>query len=192
MQSYQYFSTISYMILFCLIMSIMPNFLMKNTGEIIYSLYKNFTNTRLDLLIGLIIFLILYIVTYRKPLEGKEEIINKLDEDAKNNNLDNPPFKFTWDGCSGGVSALSNFFLRDVDWEDGNGCLTHDYAYWRGGTFKMKMNADNELYNHIVKIGHSKIYAYLVWITVVIGGLPFIPAPWRWGYGYPFPQKIFF
>jgi len=165
---------------------------MKHTGEIIFSLYTNFKNNRLDLLIGLIIFLIFYIVTYRKPLEGKEEIIYKLDEDAKINNLDNPPFKFTWDGCSGGISAITNLFFTKVDWEDGKGCLTHDYAYWRGGTFTMKKNADNDLYNHIISLGHSKIYAYIVWFAIAIGGLPFIPAPWRWGYGYPYPQKIFF
>ena len=192
MQSYQYFSGISYILLLCLIISVMPNFLMKNTGKIMFGLYTYLSNNKLRLLMVLNIFLTLYVVTYRKPLEGKEEIINKLTEEANNNGLDSPPFKFIWDGCSGGISALTNLFFMKVDWQDGKGCLTHDYAYWRGGSFAMKKKADTDLYDHIISLGHSKIYAYVVWIAIALGGMPFIPAPWRWGYGYPFPQKIFF
>ena len=176
--------------MFCLILSFMPNLIMKNANSAIYGIYINFKYNKIQIVLGLIISLVLYILTYRKPLKGKEEIINNLNNETEN--VDNPPFKFTWDGCSGGISALTNLFFTKVDWEDGNGCLKHDYAYWKGGTFTMKRNADNDLYNHIVSLGHSKIYAYIVWFAIAIGGLPFIPAPWRWGYGYPYPQKIFF
>ena len=80
----------------------------------------------------------------------------------------------------------------NLDWEDGEGCLTYDYAYWRGGSSDLKRKADNHLYEHILAVGHNKVYAYLVWLIVAIGGQPFLPFPWRWGYGYPYPEKAFY
>ena len=147
------------------------------------NLEEYYKHNKIQIVLGLIISLVLYILTYRKSLKGKKEIINNLNNETENE--DNLPFKFISDGCSG-------LFFTKVNWENGKGCLTHDYAYWKGGTFTMKRNADNDLYNHIISLGHSKIYAFIIWFAVTIGGLPFIPTPWRWGYGYPYPQKIFF
>jgi len=192
MQPYQYFSTIAYLLLFLFIYSLIPNFLMNKLPDFFSNIY--FGNNKLQLFLGLVISLTIYVLTYRKPLlvKNKEEIIRKLEEEADKEGLPKPPYKFTWDGCSGGVSALANFFFQNVDWEDGEGCLTHDYRYWRGGTQSKRSAADNALYNYIVSKGHSKIYAFVIWAAVMFGGFPFIPAPWRWGYGFPYPQKIFY
>lgn len=36
----------------------------------------------------------------------------------------------------------------------------------------------------VVENGHP-IVAFIMWIGVRIGGHPLLPAPWRWGYGWP-------
>jgi hypothetical protein len=35
--------------------------------------------------------------------------------------------------------------------------------------------------------GHP-IFAFLMWCAVRIGGHPLLPFPWRWGYGWKWPN----
>ena len=88
------------------------------------------------------------------------------------------------DGCS---------MSPDGDWR--HCCVEHDVAYFNGGTSEMRANADEHLRLCIQLQGLSKggfmipIYGVLSWVYwggVRVGGLPWIPAPWRWGYGEDF------
>lgn len=194
MLTYQYFLFLVYISIFLLFISLIPKFIITKLPKILAnSLSKIHFGTKKVILITIMLF-IMYALTFRKPLllKNKEQIIKKLEEEGDKNGLPKPNYKFTWDGCSGGISALYNLVNMKLDWEDGKGCLTHDYAYWRGGNASLKQKADTALYEHILNVGHNKAYAYLVWLIVAIGGQPFLPFPWRWGYGYPFPHKAFY
>lgn len=77
-------------------------------------------------------------------------------------------------------------------WPDGpygGCCVDHDKVYWRGGRWRERLKADNDLF-HCVK-AHSRLgilMAAAMWIGVRFGGSPFLPTPWRWGYGHGFPK----
>lgn len=194
MLTYQYFLATIYLIMILFVFSLIPRFFINKLPRLLSKVaLKIHFNTKV-LICYLVITFILYTLTFRKPLvlNNKKEIIKKLEEEGNKRGLEHPKYKFTWDGCSGGISALYNMLGLNLDWEDGSGCLTHDYAYWRGGSSDLKRKADNHLYEHILAMGHNKFYAYLVWLIVAIGGQPFLPFPWRWGYGYPYPEKAFY
>lgn len=92
-----------------------------------------------------------------------------------------PHYRFTSDGCSGGMSLLWwVVFGHGPDWE--NCCVTHDFAYWRGGSAEMRSDADAELWHCVTTSGH-RLWASLMWLGVRLGGSPYLPLAWRWGYG---------
>ncbi|MEM9282968.1 MAG: FAD-binding oxidoreductase [Verrucomicrobiota bacterium] len=67
-------------------------------------------------------------------------------------------------------------------------CRIHDYAYWQGGTRKERRQADQELRYGIKKKG-KPVIAGIAYTGVRIGGTPWLPTPWRWGYGWEeFPR----
>ena len=192
MQTHQYFSFLIYLCILLLFVnnSIIPNVLTQES-EMIFLSNKN-------IIILLSISFLLYTLTFKKPItldrrtKLEEHILIKNQQINENNKKNNkqPTYDFTFDGCSGGMSALYDLFASNLSWEDG--CLLHDYAYWQGGTVEEKKKADDELYRHIIEKGYSKKYALAMWTFVKIGGQPFLPFPWRWGYGYPYPQKLFY
>lgn len=97
---------------------------------------------------------------------------------------------FTSDGCSGGMSfAWRLVFRKPPPWEAC--CFIHDIAYWKGGTKEERRKADERLYYDVVGNGYP-IIAYLMWISVRLGGHPAFPFPWRWGYGYRWPTDWFY
>ena len=94
---------------------------------------------------------------------------------------------FTTDGCSGGMSILQQAnFQRNPQWEDC--CSTHDYAYWKGGSSLDRKNADIALRECVTNKGHP-FWAWIIWIGVRIGGVPWLPTPWRWDYGTDFNRS---
>lgn len=101
--------------------------------------------------------------------------------------MSNPPdFPFASDGCSGGMSWLWRLVARrDPPW---NGlCVDHDLAYWQGGSADDRRQADHALWDGVARNGHP-IWADAMWLAVRLGGHPWLPLPWRWGYGYRFPR----
>lgn len=97
-----------------------------------------------------------------------------------------PPREFTTDGCSGGMSwfwqtAVKPFTKTDIPWRDC--CVTHDRAYWMGGSWYDRRFADRELAQCVEQKGYPVI-GWLMYIGVRIGGSPFWPLSWRWGYGW--------
>ena len=66
-------------------------------------------------------------------------------------------------------------------------CVEHDAAYWKGGSYQDRKNADVKLKICVEKIGQPEI-AQLMLAGVRVGGSPFIPTTFRWGYGWPYPR----
>jgi hypothetical protein len=87
---------------------------------------------------------------------------------------------FTSDGCSAfpdGTPQNQSLWL--------NCCVRHDLAYWRGGTYQERLDADVELEHCVAKSGEPEIAALML-RGVRAGGNPFFLTPYRWGYGWPF------
>lgn len=94
----------------------------------------------------------------------------------------NPPRPFRSDECSGGMSRIWRRLTgRALPWADA--CIEHDRAYWRGGTAEERREADRWLMAEVAVSGHP-VWAFLMWCAVRIGGVPWLPTPWRWGFGF--------
>jgi len=89
---------------------------------------------------------------------------------------------FTTDGCSDfpdGTSKHGTLWL---------GCCTdHDKAYWQGGTYDDRRKADKELQRCVANVGEPAIAALML-AGVRVGGSPYWPTRFRWGYGWPWPR----
>jgi hypothetical protein len=70
-----------------------------------------------------------------------------------------PPCPFTTDGCSAFPDGTA---ARPDAWRAP--CVIHDIAYWRGGFPRT---------------------ARWMYYGTRLGGGPWWPTPWRWGYGWP-------
>lgn len=87
---------------------------------------------------------------------------------------------FTSDGCS----SFPNGTLEQQSlWLDC--CIRHDLAYWKGGTYEERLAADQSLERCVYRAGEPEI-AQLMLAGVRVGGSPFYPTPFRWGYGWPY------
>ncbi len=81
---------------------------------------------------------------------------------------------FKSDGCS---------MFPDGDYR--NCCVAHDVAYFAGGSWTTRWQADKNLYKCVAatKGFQHKIIAPVMWLGVRIGGVHFLPTPFRWGFG---------
>jgi hypothetical protein len=84
------------------------------------------------------------------------------------------PGNFKTDGCT---------LFPDGDYK--NCCVSHDLAYFNGGTLRERLRADNVLFKCVAnkKGWWHKIVAPVMWTGVRIGGVSFLPTPFRWGFG---------
>ncbi|MCL1103090.1 hypothetical protein [Shewanella saliphila] len=89
---------------------------------------------------------------------------------------------FTSDGCS---------VFPDGTFEQGElwlgCCQKHDFDYWKGGTFDERLASDKALRVCVAKVGQPQI-ALLMLAGVRVGGTPYLPTQFRWGYGWPYPR----
>lgn len=100
---------------------------------------------------------------------------------AHNASADNlKPFKS--DGCS---AFPDGTFSQNKLWL--NCCQQHDYDYWKGGTYQQRLTSDKALKACVAKVGEPEI-ALLMLAGVRVGGTPFLPTQFRWGYGWPYPR----
>jgi hypothetical protein len=88
---------------------------------------------------------------------------------------DIPPYPFTTDGCS---------LWPDGAWQ--TCCVDHDTTYWCGGGAEARREADALLRDCVAR--ESAGMAALIWAGVRAAGVPWLPVPWRWGYGWPWPR----
>ncbi len=89
---------------------------------------------------------------------------------------------FSTDGCSefpNGTRKHKDLWLQC--------CTEHDKAYWRGGTYEERLAADQTLRRCVDGVGEPKI-AELMFKGVRVGGSPYWPTRFRWGYGWPYPR----
>lgn len=89
---------------------------------------------------------------------------------------------FTSDGCSSfpdGTLEQGNLWLKC--------CTAHDLAYWKGGTYSERHDADKALRMCVKEVGEPEI-ALLMLAGVRVGGSPIWPTTFRWGYGWSYPK----
>ncbi len=89
---------------------------------------------------------------------------------------------FTSDGCSAfpdGTLAQKELWLRC--------CVEHDKAYWQGGTKQQRLDSDLKLKQCVETVGKPQI-AKLMLAGVRVGGSPYWPTKFRWGYGWEYPR----
>jgi len=89
---------------------------------------------------------------------------------------------FTSDGCSAfpdGTSEQQELWLTC--------CRNHDYDYWKGGSYQERLDSDKELEKCVSEVGEPEI-ALLMLAGVRVGGSPFFPTAFRWGYGWSYPR----
>jgi hypothetical protein len=65
-------------------------------------------------------------------------------------------------------------------------CLSHDIAYWQGGTKKERKMADEALRDCVRERTNDQGLAETMYLGVRVGGHPAFPAWYRWGYGWPY------
>lgn len=89
---------------------------------------------------------------------------------------------FTTDGCSlfpDGTQNHKDLWLKC--------CTAHDRQYWMGGTYDERLKADRELRACVQSVGQPAI-AELMLAGVRVGGSPWWPSRFRWGYGWPYTR----
>ncbi|WP_445773914.1 hypothetical protein [Shewanella sp.] len=89
---------------------------------------------------------------------------------------------FTSDGCSAfpnGTFEQGELWLAC--------CQKHDFDYWKGGTFDERLASDKALRACVAQVGQPHI-ALLMLAGVRVGGTPYLPTQFRWGYGWPYPK----
>jgi hypothetical protein len=62
-------------------------------------------------------------------------------------------------------------------------CYRHDMLYWMGGTELQREFADEELKQCVIETEEFET-ANLMYEAVRIGGSPYLPTTWRWGFGW--------
>lgn len=90
---------------------------------------------------------------------------------------------FSSDGCSAfpdGTFKQRTLWLKC--------CINHDKAYWKGGSAVERETADNKLKQCVAAVGEQEI-AKLMLAGVRVGGSPYFPTQFRWGYGWPYFLK---
>ncbi|WP_239923486.1 FAD-binding oxidoreductase [Agaribacterium haliotis] len=90
---------------------------------------------------------------------------------------------FTSDGCSAfpdGTSEQEKLWLEC--------CTAHDFAYWQGGSYLQRIEADVALQQCVSGLGEHSV-ALIMLAGVRIGGSPYFPTQFRWGYGWPYPRN---
>jgi len=90
------------------------------------------------------------------------------------------PFKS--DGCS---SFPNGTFEQNELWL--KCCTAHDYDYWKGGTYSERLESDKALEACVAQVGEPEV-ALLMLAGVRVGGTPFFPTTFRWGYGWDYPR----
>lgn len=89
---------------------------------------------------------------------------------------------FASDGCSVFPDGVPG---QKDQWK--SCCVDHDLAYWQGGTRGERMAADKTLVKCVAEAGAPKV-ATMMKIGVWFGGTPYLPLPFRWGFGWSYSR----
>ncbi|WP_313176606.1 hypothetical protein [Massilia sp.] len=91
------------------------------------------------------------------------------------------PASFRSDGCSLFPDRAP---LGQADWC--GCCLAHDLDYWRGGSAGERLASDRRFKACVQTASRSPALAGTMYGAVRVGGVPWLPSPFRWGYGWPY------
>ena len=80
------------------------------------------------------------------------------------------PSDFRSDGCT---------LFPDCNYREC--CVEHDKDYYFGGTEKERRASDRRLYRCVKQ--KNKFVAGLMYLGVRVGGVSWLPTPFRWGFG---------
>lgn len=69
-------------------------------------------------------------------------------------------------------------------------CFAHDIAYWRGGTRADREEADVALRKCVYERTKDPKLAAVMYDGVRLGGGPWFPNWYRWGYGWPYGRTF--
>lgn len=90
----------------------------------------------------------------------------------------------------------ANFRSDNCTWfPDGNYadcCVEHDKDYYFGGSLKERKASDKKLRECVRSKGKGWKRNFLangMYIVVRLGGVSFLPTPFRWGFGNKWPRK---
>ncbi len=89
---------------------------------------------------------------------------------------------FFFDGCS-------SIAPEGTPWDTNmwcDCCLTHDKAYWGGGSWSDRRNADLDLMNCVSEKSGSPALGLAYYLGVRVGGSPYFNTEYRWGYGWDY------
>ncbi len=89
---------------------------------------------------------------------------------------------FTSDGCSAfpdGTIDQKSLWLTC--------CQQHDFDYWQGGTYQQRLVSDKGLNACVTEVGEPTVAALML-AGVRVGGTPYLPTSFRWGYGWSYPR----
>jgi len=87
---------------------------------------------------------------------------------------DLPPHPFKTDACS---------VWFDAGWK--HCCVEHDVDYWCGGSAEDRSRSDRALRDCVAgEAGY--VLPGMMHVGVRMGGAPWQPVPWRWGYGWDY------
>ncbi len=89
---------------------------------------------------------------------------------------------FTTDGCS--MFPEGTYHQQSL-WAEC--CVRHDLAYWQGGSEEQRASADEALHQCVARVGEPEI-AKLMLAGVRLGGSPYLPTSYRWGYGWSYQR----
>lgn len=89
------------------------------------------------------------------------------------------PFKT--DGCS---LFFDRSPVSQSDWC--HCCVTHDIAYWRGGSEALRLAADQALATCVSSATNNDALATLMYAGVRAMGSAHLPTWFRWGFGWPY------
>lgn len=87
-----------------------------------------------------------------------------------------PEARFTTDGCT---------LWPDRAWIEC--CIKHDMEYWCGGSADDRKRSDKTLRKCVTEKGYPGT-GRLMYMGTRVGGHPWLPFAWRWGYGWEWPR----
>lgn len=65
-------------------------------------------------------------------------------------------------------------------------CNAHDIHYWVGGSACERKIVDQN-FRECIRDADHPILAEIYYYGVRLGGTPYLPTPWRWGFGWDYP-----
>jgi len=97
--------------------------------------------------------------------------LEKQSVPGRNQSIAMPDYLFTTDGCS-----------RWLDQSWVSCCVVHDIMYWCGGSDEERKQADQIIMQCVNQ--KVSLVGVIMYPGIKVGGSPWLPTPWRWGYGW--------